>query len=116
MPFEFDVQKSISNKTKHGNDFIEAQKLWNDPERIEIPAKNLDETQYIIIGRIGTEIWSGIFTIRNKIIRIISVRKAREVDIAKDCREIGVNVIEHTIFANLYLLITLNKLLTYGNH
>ncbi|MBN1790743.1 MAG: BrnT family toxin [Bacteroidales bacterium] len=78
MPFEFDDKKSISNKAKHGIDFIEAQKLWNDPERIEIPARNLDEPRFMIIGRIGMDIWSGIFTIRNKNIRIISVRKARE--------------------------------------
>jgi uncharacterized DUF497 family protein len=78
MPFEFDEQKSISNKTKHGVDFVEAQKLWNDPERVEIPARNLDESRTMIIGRIGKEIWSGIYTIRNKCIRIISVRKARE--------------------------------------
>jgi uncharacterized DUF497 family protein len=78
MSFEFDEQKSILNKAKHGIDFIEAQNLWNDPERIEIPAKNLDEPRYMIIGRIGKNIWSGIYTIRKKNIRIISVRKARE--------------------------------------
>ncbi len=80
MPFEFDAQKSISNKHKHGIDFIEAQKLWNDPERVEIPAKNLDEIRYMIIGRIGKDLWAGIFTLRNKNIRIISVRKARDYE------------------------------------
>jgi uncharacterized protein len=78
MPFEFDEQKSISNKTKHGIDFYETQKLWKDPERVEIPARNLDEPRYMIIGRIGLKIWSSIYTIRKKNIRIISVRKARE--------------------------------------
>jgi uncharacterized protein len=78
MPFEFDEQKSISNKIKHGIDFIEAQNLWNDPERVEIPAKNLDEPRNMIIGRIGMNIWSTIYTIRKKNYRIISVRKARE--------------------------------------
>jgi hypothetical protein len=78
MPFEFDERKSISNKLKHGIDFVKAQKLWNDPERIEIPARDLDEPRFMIIGRIGNEVWSGVYTIRNKNIRIISVRKARE--------------------------------------
>jgi len=49
MSFEFDEQKCISNKTKHGIGFIEAQSLWNDPERIEIPAKNLDEPRYMML-------------------------------------------------------------------
>lgn len=80
MPFEFDEQKSSSNKLKHGIDFIEAQKLWNDPERVEIQARNLDEIRYMIIGRIGKDLWAGIFTIRDRDIRIISVRKAREYE------------------------------------
>jgi uncharacterized DUF497 family protein len=78
MQFEFDKQKSMSDKTRHGIDFIEAQSLWNDPERIEIPVKNMDEPRYMIIGRVGTNIWSAIYTLRNKSIRIISVRKSRE--------------------------------------
>lgn len=80
MPFEFDEHKSSSNKVKHGIDFIEAQKLWNDPERVEIPARNLDEIRYMIIGRIGKDLWAGMFTIRDRNIRIISVRKAREYE------------------------------------
>jgi uncharacterized DUF497 family protein len=30
MEFEFDQNKSDSNKHKHGIDFYEAQKLWDD--------------------------------------------------------------------------------------
>jgi hypothetical protein len=30
MKFEFDPNKSASNKIKHGIDFEEAQKLWLD--------------------------------------------------------------------------------------
>ena len=43
MDFEFDKRKSQINKKKHGIDFIEAQALWDDPDRIEIPAKTIDE-------------------------------------------------------------------------
>ncbi|MBN1158292.1 MAG: BrnT family toxin [Bacteroidales bacterium] len=78
MAFEFDEQKSNSNKIKHGIDFKGAQRLWNDPERVEIQAKNLDEQRYMIIGRIDETIWAAIFTYRGKNIRIVSVRKARE--------------------------------------
>ena len=44
MEFEFDPQKSESNKKKHGIDFNEAQALWDDPEVIEIPVRTSDES------------------------------------------------------------------------
>ena len=83
MEFEFDVRKSSSNKMKHGIDFNEAQKLWDDPDLIEIPVKTSDEPRFLVIGRISDKCWSGIITYRGEKIRIISVRRARkeEVDI-----------------------------------
>jgi hypothetical protein len=78
MYFEFDEQKSSTNKLKHGIDFIEAQRIWDDPERVEIPARTTEETRIMIIGRIGMSIWTGIYIIRNNYIRLISVRKARK--------------------------------------
>jgi uncharacterized DUF497 family protein len=39
VEFEFDPDKSESNKRKHGIDFHEAQELWDDPDFIEIPVK-----------------------------------------------------------------------------
>ena len=78
MVFEFDQQKSISNKEKHGIDFTEAQFLWQDPEFIMIPARTSDEKRYLLIGKYKNKIWSAIFTIRNKKIRIISVRRSRK--------------------------------------
>jgi len=77
MEFEFDPNKSKSNKEKHGIDFLEARKLWEDPYRIEIPAKYLDEPRYLLIGKINDKHWATIFTYRLDKIRIISVRRAR---------------------------------------
>ena len=39
MNFEFDIKKSESNKRKHDIDFTEAQEIWEDPDRLEVPAK-----------------------------------------------------------------------------
>jgi uncharacterized protein len=78
MYFEFDERKSSANKLKHGIDFIEAQQIWDDPERVEIPARTTEEPRIMIIGRIGQSIWTGIYTIRNNCIRLISVRKSRK--------------------------------------
>lgn len=76
--FEFDPEKSKANKIKHGIDFYVARRLWKDPNRIEIPARWLDEPRFLLIACMEKEIWSAIYTIRNKRIRVISVRKSRE--------------------------------------
>jgi len=83
MEFELDLKKSESNKQKHGIDFYEAQKLWDDPDFIEIPIKTSDEPRFLVIGKITGQHWSGIITYRSERIRIISVRRSRkeEVDI-----------------------------------
>jgi hypothetical protein len=83
MEFEFDTNKSNSNKIKHGIDFDQAQKLWDDPDLIEIPVRTSDEPRFLVIGRISEKCWSGVITYRGANIRIISVRRARkeEVDI-----------------------------------
>lgn len=82
MKFEFDEQKSLANKDKHGLDFIEAQALWNDPDLLEIPAKTTDEPRFLIIGKISNKHWSGVITYRKETIRIISVRRARAEEVA----------------------------------
>lgn len=81
MAFEFDPEKSESNKQKHGIDFHEAQGLWNDPDFIEIPVKNSDEPRFLVIGKISEKHWSGVITYRTEKIRIISVRRSRKEEI-----------------------------------
>jgi uncharacterized DUF497 family protein len=81
MECEYDPEKSDSNKTKHGIDFITAQELWSDPDLIEIPVKVSDEPRFLIIGKIQQKHWSCVITYRNDRIRIISVRRARKEEI-----------------------------------
>lgn len=76
--FEFDKNKSESNKRKHGIDFESARKLWEDSNRIEIPAIWVDEPRFLLIARLDKDTWSAIFTLRKNRIRIISVRKSRD--------------------------------------
>lgn len=78
MEFEFDKRKSIKNKEKHGIDFIETQLIWEDPERVEIPARTDDELRYLVIGKIRNKYWSVIITYRGEKIRVISARSARK--------------------------------------
>jgi len=81
MEFEFDAQKSRNNKIKHGIDFSEAQKLWDDPDLIEIPVRTSDEPRFLVIGKISDKYWSGVITYRGDKIRIISIRRSRKEEV-----------------------------------
>jgi len=81
MKFEYDKNKSKSNKVKHGIDFEEAQKLWHDDKMIEILTPFEDEKRYINIGKIKNKFYSVITTIRKDRIRIISARRSRKKEI-----------------------------------
>ena len=82
MDFECDPRKSASNQRKHGVDFVAAQALWDDPDRLQLPARTQGEARFMMIGKIGAEHWSAIFTFRESTTRIVSVRRSRnnEVD------------------------------------
>ncbi len=81
MFFEFDENKSKINKQKHNIDFYEAQKIWDDAEFIEIPAKTSDEPRFLVMGKISERYWSAVVTYRSEKIRIISVRRSRKEEI-----------------------------------
>lgn len=80
--FEFNSNKSESNRLKHGIDFEQAQDLWNDPLLLEIPAKLEDEPRFLVIGIIEKQHWSAIVTYRNTNIPLISVRRSRKEEVA----------------------------------
>jgi uncharacterized DUF497 family protein len=50
MTFEYNENKSKTNKLKHGIDFNESQKLWDDPYAFE-----LKSSQAILLMKI--DIW-----------------------------------------------------------
>lgn len=79
--FEFDEAKSQSNHRKHGIDFVEAQRLWDDSSLLEVPAMTVDEPRFLLIGTIDAKHWSAVVTYRNEGIRIISVRRSRAEEV-----------------------------------
>jgi uncharacterized protein len=81
MEFEFDPRKSARNKQKHGIDFVEVQALWLDVDRVEIPARTVDEPRILVIGRIQNHHWSAVVTYRQSRIRIISARRSRTEEV-----------------------------------
>jgi len=81
MEFEFNSRKSANNLAKHGIDFDDAKKLWDDPDLLEIPAKTEDEPRWLLIGKIAGKHWSAVITYRRDVIRIISVRRSRKEEV-----------------------------------
>ena len=77
MAFEYDPQKSKLNKAKHGIDYEEAQKLWDDPECIGFPGREVDEDRFALLAMLKGKLWVAFYTYRNDRIRIISTRRAR---------------------------------------
>jgi uncharacterized DUF497 family protein len=76
--FEFDPDKSARTKAdpNRGIDFVEAQELWLDSDRVEVPLPFVIEPRLAVIGRIGPRIWTATITLRGGNVRIISVRRA----------------------------------------
>ena len=79
MKFEYDERKSQANKQKHGIDFVEAQRLWQDGQALIVPANIVgNETRYALISTILGKCYVAIFTLRDGAYRIISVRRCRK--------------------------------------
>ena len=81
MEFQWDDNKNQANIAKHGIDFEKAQELWQDPFRVEIEAKYLSESRFMVIGKIDNKHWSAIITYRQNTVRIISVRRAKKNEV-----------------------------------
>jgi uncharacterized protein len=79
--FEFDPAKSAANKVKHGIDFVEAQAIWQDEDRIEQAAKSDAEVRQLTVGRLGDLAWCAVYTFRRDVVRLISVRRARDEEV-----------------------------------
>ncbi len=91
LKFEWDPNKSVTNKKKHGISFEEAQTVFFDPNArvIEDPAHSEQEERFVIMGvsqrlRILTVCYC--YRRGNKVIRIISARRAdkKEKEIYKE--------------------------------
>ena len=77
MEFEYDINKSAANKKKHGVTLEEAKALWAG-DNVILPAITKGEQRYMIMGKIGPNLYSCIFTTRREKIRIISCRRIRD--------------------------------------
>ena len=74
--FEWDEKKRSLNLEKHGVDFVDAIEIFDDVNRIELETVRHSETRYLTIGDVNRIILLVVYTVRNKVKRIISARRA----------------------------------------
>ena len=74
---EWDENKNRLNKIKHGVDFYQAAKIFEDSFRLEEEdlAHSDEELRYITIGRVN-DILFVVYTERGDVTRLISARRA----------------------------------------
>lgn len=82
MEFECDPAKSAANLANYGLDFVQAEILWQDPARVEVRARTVDEPRWLVVGKINGRHWSAIMIYREQRIRITSVRRSRPEEVA----------------------------------
>lgn len=70
--FEWDANKDLENREKHGIAFVDAQYAFADPDRIiaEDLLHSDSELRYYCFGKVGDGILTVRFTYRENIIRI----------------------------------------------
>ena len=83
--FEWDEQKSISNKKKHGISFEEAQTVFIDENALLIydPDHSIEEGRFVLLGmsfKLRLLIVCHCYRKNENIIRIISARKATRAE------------------------------------
>jgi uncharacterized DUF497 family protein len=88
--FEYDPVKSAANREKHGIDFAEAQELWT-VSGWEQPSPFLNELRIQRTAPIQGRLWTAVFTLRGRRIRLISVRRARKDEVETYERSVAEN-------------------------
>jgi len=75
--FDWDEQKSKSNRAKHGIDFEDAIEVFYGPVLLRQSDRN-NEGRWVAIGHSEDRLIAVVFTRRENVIRIISARRARK--------------------------------------
>lgn len=75
MLFEWDTNKRLTNLEKHGIDFVDAIKIFDEPF-VEVPSTNRGEDRWKAVGWCDDVLIAVVYTIRGGRHRIISARPA----------------------------------------
>jgi uncharacterized protein len=79
MYFAWDEQKRRTNLSKHGLDFADAHRVFND-DALVVKDERLEygEDRYILLGLLSERLIVVVFTVRDEVVRVISMRKANK--------------------------------------
>jgi uncharacterized DUF497 family protein len=80
MEYEWDERKARQNIAKHGVPFEYAVRLFLDSQRLDADDARRDygEERRLALGKIEGRLYVVAYTVRGKMIRLISARKANE--------------------------------------
>ena len=80
MDVEFDFDKDVVNREKHGVSLAFGAEVLADENRLDIMDVRFDyaEERFVSYGMIEERVWVCVFVLRGEVHRIISVRKAND--------------------------------------
>jgi uncharacterized DUF497 family protein len=78
MLFVWDETKRQSNLTRHAVDLISGRLLFDGRPVITIPSPRGEELRFVTTGQIGEKFYSAVWTWRGEVVRLISLRRARD--------------------------------------
>jgi uncharacterized protein len=83
MRFDWDENKAVSNRSKHGVSFEEAKTVFDDPLYVDFydPAHSEEEDRYLIVGESSQKrLLIASYTERGNLIRLISAREVTRTE------------------------------------
>lgn len=79
MLFEWDENKRLANLEKHGIDFVDAAAVFEGGARVySYPSPKHEEDRWVTVGQANGRLIAVIWTERQRAVRLISARSARE--------------------------------------
>ena len=75
--FQCDNAKRKANLEKHGIDFADAARIFQEPFLVR-PSPRSEEERFVAIGNVDGHVIAVIFTVRGHTCRLISARRARK--------------------------------------
>jgi uncharacterized DUF497 family protein len=78
MDSEFDAEKDVANRGKHGVSLDFGERVFDDPEVLIAPTirEADEEDRYKAIGLIDGALWTAVNVYRGERVRFISVRRS----------------------------------------
>ena len=76
MSYEWDERKRLVNLEKHGLDFFDVDVVF-ESSHVVVPSAHDSEERFLAIGIFEGRFVTVVYTMRGRIIRVISFRRAR---------------------------------------